>query len=199
MAGQPAYKEPYSLITKQVRNIDDSADKKTMLDILGFTPIPQFSVGLDHRITQWNRACELLTGYSARKMIGTKYQWKPFYPNERPVLADLIVNDFSTIGKIFKNIPNWIGFKNIIEADSGKSALKVLKKEHFDLILSDWNMPGISGLELLNGIRFDNELKNIPFIMVTAEARKDNILEAVKAGVNSYIVKQPTAKTTRKK
>ena len=111
----------------------------------------------------------------------------------------LIVDDFATMRKILKNILKQIGFKNISEADDGKSALKILKKENFDLILSDWNMPGISGLELLNGIRFDNELKNIPFIMVTAEARKDNILEAVKAGVNSYIVKPFTAETVREK
>ncbi|RZB35777.1 MAG: hypothetical protein SRB2_02827 [Desulfobacteraceae bacterium Eth-SRB2] len=104
MAGQPAYKEPYPLITKQDENICRLPDKKTMLNILGFTPIAQFSMGMDHRITQWNRACELLTGYSAKKMIGTQSQWKPFYPNQRPVVADLIVdNDFKNFEKLYEN------------------------------------------------------------------------------------------------
>lgn len=111
----------------------------------------------------------------------------------------LIVDDFATMRKILKNILKQLGFKNIIEADDGKSALKILKKENFDLILSDWNMPEISGLELLNKVKSDNELKNIPFVMVTAEAQKDNILEAVKAGVNSYIVKPFTPETVGEK
>ncbi|RZB35769.1 MAG: two-component system, chemotaxis family, chemotaxis protein CheY [Desulfobacteraceae bacterium Eth-SRB2] len=111
----------------------------------------------------------------------------------------LIVDDFATMRKILKNILKKIGLKNISEADDGKSALKILKKENFDLILSDWNMPEISGLELLNRVKSDNELKNIPFVMVTAEAQKDNILEAVKAGVNSYIVKPFTPETVREK
>ena len=111
----------------------------------------------------------------------------------------LIVDDFATMRKILKNILKQIGFKNIIEADDGKSALKILKKESFDLILSDWNMPKISGLELLNSVRSDSKLKNIPFVMVTPEAQKDNILEAVKAGVNSYIVKPFTAETVGEK
>jgi len=111
----------------------------------------------------------------------------------------LIVDDFATMRKILKNILKQIGFKNISEADDGKSALKILKKENFDLILSDWNMPEISGLELLNRVKSDNELKNIPFVMVTAEAQKDNILEAVKAGVNSYILKPFTPETVREK
>jgi len=111
----------------------------------------------------------------------------------------LIVDDFATMRKILRNILKQIGFKNISEADDGKSALKILKKENFDLILSDWNMPEISGLELLNKVKSDNELKNIPFVMVTAEAQKDNILEAVKAGVNSYILKPFTPETVREK
>jgi two-component system chemotaxis response regulator CheY len=111
----------------------------------------------------------------------------------------LIIDDFATMRKILKNILKQIGFKNISEADDGKSALKILKKENFDLILSDWNMPEISGLELLNRVKSDNELKNIPFVMVTAEAQKDNILDAVKAGVNSYIVKPFTPETVGEK
>ena len=105
----------------------------------------------------------------------------------------LIVDDFATMRRILRNVLKQIGFKNMIEADDGKTALKELKKGNFDLILCDWNMPGMSGLELLNIVRSDDELKNIPFVMVTAEAQKDNIVEAVKAGVSNYVVKPFTA------
>jgi len=88
---------------------------------------------------------------------------------------------------------------NIAEADNGKTALAELKKEQFDLILCDWNMPEMSGLELLQKIRSDDELMDTPFVMVTAEAQKDNILEAVKAGVNNYVVKPFTAETIGEK
>ena len=111
----------------------------------------------------------------------------------------LVVDDFATMRRILKNILKQIGFSNIAEADDGKTALAELKKEQFDLILSDWNMPEMSGLELLQKIRSDDELKDTPFVMVTAEAQKDNILEAVKAGVNNYVVKPFTAETIGEK
>lgn len=111
----------------------------------------------------------------------------------------LIVDDFATMRRIVRNILKQIGFKNIIEADDGKSALKELKKGKVDLILCDWNMPEMPGIDLLKAIRSDNELKDIPFIMVTAEAQKDNIVEAVKAGVNNYVVKPFTAETISEK
>jgi two-component system chemotaxis response regulator CheY len=111
----------------------------------------------------------------------------------------LIVDDFATMRRILRNMLKQIGFKNINEADNGKTALKELKKSNFDLILCDWNMPEMSGLELLNKVRSDDELKNIPFVMVTAEAQKDNIVEAVKAGVSNYIVKPFTAETVSEK
>ncbi len=111
----------------------------------------------------------------------------------------LVVDDFATMRRILRNILKQIGFINISEADDGKSALNVLKKEKFDLILCDWNMPEMSGLELLNKVKSDDELKNIPFVMVTAEAQKDNIVKAVKAGVNSYVVKPFTAETISEK
>jgi two-component system chemotaxis response regulator CheY len=111
----------------------------------------------------------------------------------------LIVDDFSTMRKILRNVLKQMGFTNMIEADNGKTALKVLKKESFDLILCDWNMPEMSGLELLKKVRSDNDLKSIPFIMATAEAQQDNILEAVKAGVTNYIVKPFTAETVKEK
>jgi len=107
----------------------------------------------------------------------------------------LIVDDFATMRRILKNILRQIGFTNIYEADDGKSALNMLKKQKFDLILCDWNMPEMSGLELLNKVRSDNELKDMPFVMVTAEAQKNNIIQAVQAGVSNYVVKPFTAET----
>jgi len=111
----------------------------------------------------------------------------------------MIVDDFATMRRILRNILKQIGFKNIIEAEDGKHALKELKKEKVDLIMCDWNMPEMPGIELLKNIRSDDELKEIPFVMVTAEAQKDNILEAVKSGVSNYVVKPFTAETITEK
>lgn len=111
----------------------------------------------------------------------------------------LVVDDFATMRRIVKNILKQIGFTNIIEAEDGKSALKMLQSDKFNLIMCDWNMPEMPGIELLNRIRADEQLKGIPFVMVTAEAQKENILEAVKAGVNSYIVKPFTAEIVDQK
>lgn len=111
----------------------------------------------------------------------------------------LIVDDFATMRRILKNIMKQIGFSDITEADNGKNALKILKSQEIDLILCDWNMPEMAGIEVLNTVRADDELKNTPFIMVTAEAQKENILEAVKAGVSSYVVKPFTAETVEQK
>jgi two-component system, chemotaxis family, chemotaxis protein CheY len=111
----------------------------------------------------------------------------------------LIVDDFATMRRIVRNVLKQIGFTTMVEADNGKAALKVLKKEKIDLILCDWNMPEMPGIDLLKAIKSDDELKNIPFVMVTAEAQKDNIIEAVKAGVSSYIVKPFTAETVTEK
>jgi two-component system chemotaxis response regulator CheY len=111
----------------------------------------------------------------------------------------LIVDDFATMRRILKNILKQIGLKNISEAENGKAALKELRTEKFDLVLCDWNMPEMPGIELLNQVRSDDQLKAIPFVMVTAEAKRENILEAVKAGVSSYIVKPFTAETINEK
>jgi len=111
----------------------------------------------------------------------------------------LIVDDFATMRRIVKNILRQLGFTDISEADDGKTALQALKKEKFDLILSDWNMPEMPGIELLKAVRADDELKDIPFLMVTAEAEKGNIVEAVKLGVSNYIVKPFTAETMSEK
>ncbi|MFH2045463.1 MAG: chemotaxis response regulator CheY [Pseudomonadota bacterium] len=111
----------------------------------------------------------------------------------------LVVDDFATMRRIVKNILKQIGFSNIIEAEDGKSALKLLQNDSFDLIMCDWNMPEMPGIDLLAKIRADEQLKTIPFVMVTAEAQKNNILDAVKAGVSSYIVKPFTAETVDQK
>jgi two-component system chemotaxis response regulator CheY len=111
----------------------------------------------------------------------------------------LIVDDFATMRRILKNIMKQIGFSNITEADNGKNALKMLKSQAIDLVLCDWNMPEMPGIEVLKSVRADDELKATPFIMVTAEAQKENILAAVKSGVSSYIVKPFTAETVEEK
>jgi two-component system chemotaxis response regulator CheY len=111
----------------------------------------------------------------------------------------LIVDDFATMRRILRNILKQIGFTDIAEADDGDTALKELKKEKYDLILCDWNMPEMPGIDLLKALKADEQLKNIPFVMVTAEAQKDNIIEAVKTGVSSYIVKPFTAETVNEK
>lgn len=111
----------------------------------------------------------------------------------------LIVDDFATMRRILKNILKQIGFTNISEADDGKSALNMLKKQKFDLVLCDWNMPEMPGIELLKLVRADDGLKDMPFVMVTAEAQKDNILAAVQAGVSNYVVKPFTAETISEK
>ena len=111
----------------------------------------------------------------------------------------LVVDDFATMRRIVKNILVQLGYKNIIEADDGTSALDILKKEKIDLIISDWNMPKMTGLDLLKTVRGDSGLATTPFIMVTAEAQQDNIIAAVKAKVSQYIVKPFTADTLAEK
>jgi len=111
----------------------------------------------------------------------------------------LIVDDFSTMRRIMKNILKQLNFVNIIEADDGSTALETLQREKIDLVVSDWNMPKMTGLELIKVIRCDDALKHIPFLMVTAEAQQENIIEAVKSGVSNYIVKPFTAETLSQK
>ncbi|MFO7761316.1 MAG: response regulator [Thermodesulfobacteriota bacterium] len=112
-----------------------------------------------------------------------------------PNLKILVVDDFSTMRRIIKNILNQLGFKNIVEADDGTTALETLKSEQVDMIISDWNMPKMTGLDLLKKVRADPEIADLPFIMVTAEAQQNNIILAVKAKVSQYIVKPFTADT----
>jgi two-component system, chemotaxis family, chemotaxis protein CheY len=101
----------------------------------------------------------------------------------------LVVDDFATMRKIIKNVLKQINLEDVVEAESGKHALTVLKNDPVDLIISDWIMPEMTGIEFLKACKGDDAYKGIPFIMVTAEAQKDNIMEAIKSGVDNYIVK----------
>ena len=111
----------------------------------------------------------------------------------------LIVDDFATMRRIVKGALKQLGFKNIIEAEDGITALSELKKEKVGLILSDWNMPKMNGLELLKLVRGDDNFKEIPFIMVTAEGQKSNVVQAVQAGVDNYVIKPFTPDTLKDK
>jgi two-component system chemotaxis response regulator CheY len=101
----------------------------------------------------------------------------------------LVVDDFATMRKIIKNVLKQINIENVLEAENGKHALTILKNDSVDLIISDWIMPEMTGIEFLKACKGDDAIKKIPFIMVTAEAQKDNIMEAIKSGVDNYIVK----------
>lgn len=111
----------------------------------------------------------------------------------------LVVDDFSTMRKIIKNILRQLGFNNIVEADDGSTAWETLNKDNIDFIVSDWNMPTMSGIELLRKVRASEEYADIPFLMVTAEAQQENIIEAVQAKVSNYIVKPFTPETLGQK
>lgn len=111
----------------------------------------------------------------------------------------LIVDDFSTMRRIIKNLLRDLGFTNTTEADDGSTALPMLQNGNFDFIVTDWNMPGMSGIELLKACRQDDRLKDIPILMVTAEAKRDQIVEAAQAGVNGYVVKPFTAAVLKEK
>jgi two-component system chemotaxis response regulator CheY len=111
----------------------------------------------------------------------------------------LIVDDFSTMRRIIKNLLRDLGFTNTSEADDGQTALPMLQQGNFDFLITDWNMPGMEGIELLKRVRADDNLKSMPVLLVTAEAKKEQIVEAAQAGVNGYIVKPFTAGTLKEK
>lgn len=111
----------------------------------------------------------------------------------------LIVDDFSTMRRIIKNLLRELGFNNTMEADDGSTALPMLKNGGFDFLVTDWNMPNMEGIALLKAVRADPMLKSLPVLMVTAEAKRDQIVEAAQAGVNGYIVKPFTAETLKEK
>ena len=111
----------------------------------------------------------------------------------------LIVDDFSTMRRIIKNLLRDLGFNNTQEADDGNTGLPMLQTGNFDFLVTDWNMPGMTGIELLKAVRADPKLQSLPVLMVTAEAKKEQIVMAAQAGVNGYIVKPFTAQTLKEK
>ena len=111
----------------------------------------------------------------------------------------LVVDDFSTMRRIIKNLLRELGFNNTSEADDGNTALPMLQTGSFDFLVTDWNMPGMTGIDLLRAVRADEKLAHIPVLMVTAEQKREQIIEAAKAGVNGYIVKPFTAQILKEK
>lgn len=111
----------------------------------------------------------------------------------------LVVDDFSTMRRIIKNLLRDLGFTNVEEADDGKTALPILKTGRIDFLVTDWNMPGMTGIDLVKTVRADANLAHIPILMVTAEAKREQIIAAAQAGVNGYVVKPFTAATLKEK
>ncbi len=111
----------------------------------------------------------------------------------------LIVDDFSTMRRIIKNLLRDLGFTNTVEADDGITALPILQAGGIDFLVTDWNMPGMQGIDLLKKVRADEKLSTMPVLMVTAEQKREQIIEAAQAGVNGYIVKPFTAATLKEK
>jgi len=111
----------------------------------------------------------------------------------------LVVDDFSTMRRIIKNLLRDLGFSNADEADDGNTALPMLQTGKYDFLVTDWNMPGMTGIDLLRAVRADDNLKSLPVLMVTAEAKRDQIVAAAQAGVNGYVVKPFTAAVLKEK
>ncbi len=116
-----------------------------------------------------------------------------------PNMKILVVDDMSTMRRIVKNILKQLGFNNLEEAENGQQALTKLKADTYGFVVSDWNMPVMMGIDMLRAIRADESLKTIPVLMVTAEVQKENLMEAVQAGVSNYVVKPFTAETMQNK
>lgn len=116
-----------------------------------------------------------------------------------PNMKFLVVDDFSTMRRIVRNLLKELGFSNVYEAEDGVDALRKLRAEPFDFVVSDWNMPNMTGIDLLREIRKDAALKHLPVLMVTAEAKRENIIEAAQAGASGYVVKPFTAITLDEK
>lgn len=116
-----------------------------------------------------------------------------------PKTKFLVVDDFSTMRRIVRNLLKELGYSNVDEAEDGAMALSKLKNETFDFVISDWNMPVMNGLDMLKSIRADATLAKLPVLMVTAEAKKENIIAAAQAGANGYVVKPFTAATLDEK
>ena len=118
----------------------------------------------------------------------------------RPDMKILVVDDFPTMRRIVKTLMRQNGYTNFVEAEDGAQGFKMLESmPDIEFIVSDWNMPNMTGLEFLKAVRADARFKHLPFLMVTAEAEKENIIEAVKSGVSNYIVKPFTGTTLQEK
>jgi two-component system chemotaxis response regulator CheY len=111
----------------------------------------------------------------------------------------LVVDDFSTMRRIVRNLLKELGYTNVDEAEDGVAGLNKLKGSNFEFVVTDWNMPNMTGIDMLRAIRADPQLKHLPVLMITAEAKKENIIEAAKAGASGYIVKPFTAATLEEK
>lgn len=111
----------------------------------------------------------------------------------------LVVDDYSTMRRIVKNLLHDLGYANVTEADDGKTALPLLQNGSFDFLITDWNMPGMPGLDLLKAVRANDRLKKLPVLMLTAEAKREQIVEAAQAGVSGYVIKPFTAVTLKEK
>jgi len=116
-----------------------------------------------------------------------------------PDLSVLVVDDFSTMRRIVVNLLKEKGITRTVEAEDGRQALGLLESKAVDFVISDWNMPNMTGVELLRAVRSDDTLRHLPFLLITAEARKENIVEAAQAGADGYIVKPFTAATLAEK
>ncbi len=111
----------------------------------------------------------------------------------------LVVDDFASMRRIVKSVLNDLGYKNVVEADDGSTALPLLRAGEFDFLITDWNMPGLADLDLLKAVRADDRLASLPVLMLTAEAKREQIMEAVQAGVTGYIIKPFTAEVLKEK
>ena len=114
-------------------------------------------------------------------------------------LRFLVVDDFSTMRRIVKNLLHDLGYQNVVEADDGTTALPMLQGGDIDFLITDWNMPGMPGLDLLKAVRSDPKLAKLPVLMLTAEAKREQIIEAAQAGVSGYVIKPFTAETLKEK
>ena len=117
----------------------------------------------------------------------------------KPDTKFLVVDDYLSMRRMVKSVLNDLGYSNVTEADDGSTALPLLRAGEFDFLITDWNMPGMPGLDLLKAVRANARLAKLPVLMVTAEAKREQIVEAVQAGVNGYIIKPFTAEVLKEK
>lgn len=164
----------------------------------------------DHAVSY---ACSIFVGHTSQRYLSIDYFARRlvspgvgYWVTEKyrgaaldKSMKILIVDDFSTMRRIIKNLLRDLGFTNVQEADDGSTALPMLQSGNFDFLISDWNMPGMTGIDLLKAVRADARLAKLPVLMVTAESKREQIIEAAQAGVNGYVVKPFTAATLEEK